>query len=133
MSSRGNQYLFVLYDYDSNAILSRPLKSRQGKVIAEAYTSCYNELTQHGHDVKFFVLDNDCSNDLRIAIIKNGTKYELVPPLQYRRNAAERTIRTYDNHLLAGLATCDSEFPISEWDRLLPQCDLTLNFADIKN
>ena len=113
MSSRGNQYLFVLYDYDSNAILSRAIKSRQGKVIADAYTSCYKELTQHGHEVKLFVLDNECSNDLRLAITKNGTKYELVPPHQHRRNAAERAIRTYKNHLLAGLATCDPDFPIA--------------------
>ena len=27
-SSKGSKYLMVLYDYDSNAILSEPLKSR---------------------------------------------------------------------------------------------------------
>jgi len=27
-SSRGHKYLFVLYDYDSNAILAEPIKSR---------------------------------------------------------------------------------------------------------
>ena len=30
-STRGNQYLFTLYDYDSNAILQHPLKNRQVK------------------------------------------------------------------------------------------------------
>ena len=45
----------------------------------------------------------------------------------HRRNAAERAIRTYKNHLLSGLATCDPEFPITEWDRLLEQCEITLN------
>ena len=30
-STRGNEYLFTLYDYDANIILQHPLKSRQGK------------------------------------------------------------------------------------------------------
>ena len=53
--------------------------------------------------------------------------YELVPPHQHRRNAAERAIRTFKNHFLAGLATCDPDFPLREWDRLVVQAELTLN------
>ena len=45
----------------------------------------------------------------------------------HRINAAERAIRTYKNHLLAGIATCDPNYPITEWDRLLTQCNITLN------
>ena len=33
VSSRGNQYFLVVYDYDSNAILVEVLKSRSGKEI----------------------------------------------------------------------------------------------------
>ena len=40
---------------------------------------------------------------------------------------AEKAIRTANDHLLAGLATCDPDFPILEWDRILPQCEITLN------
>ena len=58
---------------------------------------------------------------------KNNKKYELTPPNMHRRNAVERAIRTYKNHVLAGLATCNPSFPISKWDRLLPQATLTLN------
>ena len=32
-SSAGNQYILVLYDYDSNAILTEALKTRQGPGI----------------------------------------------------------------------------------------------------
>ena len=53
--------------------------------------------------------------------------YQLVPPHIHRRNAAERAICTYKNHLIAGLYTCDPNFPSREWDRLLPQCDITIN------
>ena len=40
---------------------------------------------------------------------------------------AERTIQTYKNHLISGLFTCDSKFPAREWDRLLTQCNITIN------
>ena len=45
--------------------------------------------------------------------------YEKVPPNMYRRNAAERAVRTFKNHFLTGLASIDSSFPITQWDRLL--------------
>ena len=45
----------------------------------------------------------------------------------HRRNAAERAIQTWKNHFLAGIATLDPNFPIQEWDRLLPQCGITIN------
>ena len=45
----------------------------------------------------------------------------------HRRNAAERSIRTFKSHFLSTLATCDPDFPITEWDRLLQQSEMTLN------
>ena len=37
-------------------------------------------------------MDNECSADLKLAIIKNNGKYELVPPHQHRRYSAEKAI-----------------------------------------
>ena len=51
----------------------------------------------------------------------------MVPPKTHRSNAAERAIQTYKNHFKAGLASLDPDFPIKEWDRLIPQANLTLN------
>ena len=45
----------------------------------------------------------------------------------HRANAAERAIQTFKQHFLSGLATCDKEFPIIEWDCLIEQCEMTLN------
>ena len=50
-----------------------------------------------------------------------------MPPHIHRRNAAERAIRTYKNHLISGLYTCDPKFPSRGWDQLLPQCNITIN------
>ena len=49
---------------------------------------------------------------------KHEVTFELVPPHLHHRNAAERAICSFKNHLLAGLATYDPDFPIREWDWL---------------
>ena len=125
-SSRGNQYIVVVYDYDSNAILCEPIKSRQAKDIFTAFKKCEEKIPKAVKPA-LYILDNECAADLKKSILKNNQNYELVPPHQHRRNSAERAIRTFKNHLLAGLASCDPNFPVAEWDRILPQCELTLN------
>ena len=72
-------------------------------------------------------MDNEASTDLKNCIVKHKISYQLTPPNMHRINALERAIRTFKNHFLAGLATIDPKFPIREWDRLLPQAELTLN------
>ncbi len=52
---------------------------------------------------------------------------QLVPPDTHRRNLAERAIQTFKSHFIAILAGLDQSFPITLWDRLLPQAILTLN------
>jgi hypothetical protein len=49
------------------------------------------------------------------------------PPRCHRRNAAERAIRTFKEHFVAGLSSVDPTFPLHLWDRLLPQAEITLN------
>ena len=72
-------------------------------------------------------MDNEISNELIEALKDNNTTYQLVPPYTHRRNLAERAIQTYKNHFKAGLASVDPNFPLSEWDRLLEQANITLN------
>ena len=50
-----------------------------------------------------------------------------MPPHIHRRNSAEHVIQTFKNHFIAGLASTDPNFPLSNWCRLLPQAELTLN------
>ena len=129
MSSRGNQYVFILYHYDTNSIHAVPIKNRQAAHIKNAWHDTFNLLKHHGEAPDLHILDNECSGDLRKAFLKNDIAFQKVPAHIHRRNAAERAIRTFKNHLIAGLCTCDPEFPIAEWDRLLPQAILTLNLV----
>ena len=72
-------------------------------------------------------MDNECSEALQQALTSNKVKFQLAPPHIHRTNAAERAIRTFKDHLLAGLASLDPNFPMHLWDRLLHQATLTLN------
>ena len=126
-SSSGNEYILIVYDYDSNAILAEALSSRQGAEIKRGWKTINEKLKSRGNTPNIYVLDNECSHHLKTAMTEESIQWQLATPYLHRTNAAERAIRTFKNHFLAGLATTHSDFPISEWDRLLPQAVITLN------
>jgi hypothetical protein len=68
-------------------------------------------------------------------LIKNkyNMDYELVPPGCHRRNAAEVAIRNFKAHFLSVLAGVSDDFPLSLWDKLLPQTEITLNLLRQSN
>jgi hypothetical protein len=123
----GNKYMLILYDYDSNSILVEPMKNRSDEEALRAYSVLYTELTQHGLKPQLNIMDNEASKAIKAAVQKTGAKYQLVEPHNHRVNAAERAIRTFKNHFIAGLCSVDPRFPITLWDKLLPQAVLTLN------
>ena len=126
-ASTGNNYLFVLYDYDSNGILCEPIKNRTKHSILAAFQNLHAKLVKAGVRPKLQRLDNECSDILKEFMTNEGIDYQLVPPHVHRRNAAERAIRTFKNHFVATLCSTDPAFPLYLWDRLLPQATLSLN------
>ena len=71
-SSRGAKYLFIMYDYDANAILVHTLKTKQAHEIKQAWLTLSNRVMRHGHILQHYVLDNKCSHELKHAIKKTG-------------------------------------------------------------
>ena len=126
-SSTGNNYLMILYDFDSNAILVAPMKNRQATSIVAAYKVLHARLCAAGLRPSLQRLDNECSQALKDFMTIENVDYQLVPPGVHRRNAAERAIRTFQNHFIAGLCSVDKDFPLHLWDQLLPQAEITLN------
>ena len=126
-SNRGANYIFVLYDYDSNAILVRPLRNRSAHEILRVFTSVHTYLVTRGLRPRLHTLHNEASTILKEFLTAENVEYQLVPPHIHRRNSAERAIQTFKNHFIAGLASTDPNFPLSNWCRLLPQAELTLN------
>ena len=41
-------------------------------------------------------------------------KFQLVPPYIHQRNSAERAIRTFKEHFIAGLSSTHKDFPTSD-------------------
>ena len=75
----------------------------------------------------FCEIDDEFSADFKEALACSKLTFQLAPPGNHRTNLAERAIQTFKNHFLPGLATCHPEFPMREWDRIIPQCEITLN------
>ena len=126
-SSAGNQYIRVLYEYESNAILTEALKTRKGTKILKAYAKIIQYLQNRVFHPRFHWLDNEASNATKTYNQTNQIEYQLVPPHMHRHNDAERSIRTWKNHFISGLCSTDSQFLMHLWCRLLPQATLTLN------
>ena len=78
-SSRGMNYIFLLYDYDSNAILVEPIKSRSPHSLIEGYEACYELLEKAGIRPIIQRLDNEASKEL----IKAIEKKEIKIPISY--------------------------------------------------
>jgi hypothetical protein len=126
-SSSGNNYMLVLYDYDSNSILAEPMKTKSASHILAAYETLYKQLVRAGHKPKLQRLDNECSKELKEFFHENSIAFQLVPPGVHRANAAERAIRTWKNHFIAGLCSMDKNFPIHLWCKIVPHAVLSLN------
>jgi hypothetical protein len=126
-SSNGNNYLMVVYDYDSNCIFAEPFKNKSAQSILTAYQTVHAKLCAAGLRPQLQRLDNECSAILKQFMRDEQVDFQLVPPGNHRRNAAERAIRTFKNHFIAGLCSLDPQFPLHLWDRLVPQAELSLN------
>jgi hypothetical protein len=72
-------------------------------------------------------LDNEASKFLKTYLHQQDITFQLVPPYSHRQNSAERAIRSFKDHLIAGLFSTDKFFPMHLWDILLPQAFITLN------
>jgi hypothetical protein len=127
VSSKGNKYIMILYDYDSNAILSQPIKDRTAPELLKAFQIREQELVARGLKPKLMKLDNEASKLLKTYLHQQDITFQLVPPYSHRRNSAERAIRSFKDHLIAGLCSTEKSFPMHMWDRLLPQAFITLN------
>jgi hypothetical protein len=63
--SKGNKYIMILYDYDSNAILAQPIKYRTDPELLKAFQVMEQELVARGLTPKLMKLDNEASTLLK--------------------------------------------------------------------
>ena len=103
------------------------MRNRTKVVILAAYQRALSLLKSRGLQPELQKLDNEASQVLQQYMVEEHINFQLVPPGLHRRNAAERAIRTFKNHFIAGLCTTAADFPLTLWDQLLPQALMTLN------
>ena len=130
-SARGHNYIFVMYDYDSNYIHAVPIKSRRSCDLVSAFQTCYVLLTDNGLMGKIVRLDNEISATMIKHIQSEQLEYQLAYPGDHRVNYAEGAIQTYKNHFISTLHGTDPEFPANCWDLLMPQINITLNLLQM--
>ena len=101
----------VLYDHDSNVILAKPLTSRNECKLIRATRVLHAYLSDRGLTPQYKMLDNECPGGLKTFLREASVKFQIVPPYLHRTNAAERSIQTYKDHLIASLSSCDPNSP----------------------
>jgi hypothetical protein len=89
VSSKGNKDIIILYDYDSNAILAKPIKDCTAHELLKAFQSMEQELVARGLKRKLMKLDNEESKMLKDYLYQQDITFQLVPPYSHRRNLAE--------------------------------------------
>jgi hypothetical protein len=122
-----NNYIFVLYEDDSNSIHGVAIKNCTAGEIKYAYSTMIDHLKSRGLLSQLQILDNEASKGLLDYINKEGIDDQFAPPNVHRCNAAERAISTYKDHLIACLSSTDKEYPLHLWDKLIPQGNISLN------
>ncbi len=87
----------------------------------------YVWLTARGYRPLLHKLDNKTSHHVEAFIAAEQVKIQYMPPDMHRTNPAKRAVRRWKNHFTAGIAGIPPLFPITNWCRLTPQRNMTLN------
>ena len=115
-SISGHKYVMVLYHYDSNGIILRPMKNRSDIEAMQFYEDMYDYLKARNCKPKLNIMDNKASTAVKRYITNVNVNYERVKPYNNRVNAAERAIHTFKNNFVAGLSSVHPKLPIYLWD-----------------
>ena len=123
----GMTAIFILYDWTTNIILTTPVKDvKEGSTI-EAFKSNVKYLSKRGFKQKYNIMDNIVSKSIRAYLEGEKIAFQLVKPHNHQTNNAEQAVQTFKNHLIAGLCTCDENFPSLLWPQSLQQAHDALN------
>ena len=119
VSSKGNKYVMVLHDVNSNSLWAEPMKNKTGGELILAHNQTLTRMQQQGINPKHQILDNQASELYKDAIRASGMTYQLVPPDDHWHNMAKKTIQTSKDHFVGVLSGCTASMPIHLWCQLI--------------
>jgi hypothetical protein len=82
-SSRGDNYIFVLYHQGTNSIHADAIPNCKAASIRNAWEQTHKMLVYQGHPPDLQILDNKCSQDLKDAFAKYNIQFQRVPPKEH--------------------------------------------------
>ena len=126
-SSRGHNYVFILYDYDYNAIMSVALKYLQAKSIVDTLQHFFDQLKDNGYTPELHIINNECSDLFKNSFQNITLASNVLPSHSNRQNLSEHAIQTWKHNLISGISTCDTDLHPAEWYHLMHQWDITIN------
>jgi hypothetical protein len=80
ISSKGNKYTMVLYEYYGNAILAETIKNRTSAELLRAFQVMETKLTARGLQPKIMRSDNEASQLQKSFLHDKDITFHLVPP-----------------------------------------------------
>ena len=78
----------VLYDYNSNAILTEPLKNNKTPELERAQTRLTQYLLDCGIKPTALRIDNEYPEALKLFFMDNIIDFQICPPKNHRTNQA---------------------------------------------
>ena len=112
-SSKGNQYIMVLTESNSDVILVGAMKNCLSGEMIQEYQKLIDCLHATRIVPKHHILDNKCFDEFKETIKCNEMIYQLIPPQDHHRNHAKKAIQTFKDHFVAILCRADKEFPLN--------------------
>ena len=91
-SRKGNWYVMILCDIDSNIIISEPMKNRISGEMIRAYRVLMLRLKSACIKSIKHIINNEASSEFKEEIKQHDMTYELVPKGMHRRNIAEKAL-----------------------------------------
>jgi hypothetical protein len=88
-SYRGVQYIMVLVEIESKAIMVAGMRNHTSGEMVKAYQITIDRPKQSVIKPTLHILDSECSTEYKQAIKSNNTKCQLVPPQSQDQNSRE--------------------------------------------
>ena len=70
----------ILYDYDCNAIMSTPLRSKSDLEQLTSLEKLHDNISKNGQETTFTFMDNEAPRCVINYLVDNNISYQLVPP-----------------------------------------------------
>ena len=102
-------------------------KKIKNKTTVAAFKRNIKYLKKRNFKPVFNIIDNVATKAVKSYLQDEGIKMQLIKPHDHHPYSAEQAIQTFKNHTIAGLCTCDEDFPSVLWCKVIKQAQDTLN------